>query len=59
MKTKKEVSASDVGEDAAKGNERQLLLPHNGNLWMPGTKPFSDSALESLDLRRAMSIMPQ
>lgn len=59
VKSKKEVSASDVGEDAAKSNQRQLLLPRNGNLWMPGPKPFSDSALESLDLRRAMSIMPQ
>ncbi|KAH6765133.1 P-loop containing nucleoside triphosphate hydrolases superfamily protein [Perilla frutescens var. frutescens] len=59
VKTTKEVSGSDVGGDAAKGNQRQLLLPHNGNLWMPGTQPFPDSALESIDLRRAMSIMPQ
>ncbi|XP_047958181.1 uncharacterized protein LOC125203782 [Salvia hispanica] len=59
VKTKKEVSASNDGEDAAKGSQHQLLMPHNGNLWMPGTQPFPESALKSLGLTRSMSIMPQ
>ncbi|KAI3464358.1 hypothetical protein Pfo_021021 [Paulownia fortunei] len=59
VKNKKEVSASNVGEDAAKSNQGQVLLPHHGNLWLPGTQPFPDSALKSLDFRRAMSFMSQ
>ncbi|XP_042035841.1 uncharacterized protein LOC121782173 [Salvia splendens] len=59
VKTKKEVSASNDGEDAAKGSQHELLMPHNGNLWMPGTQPFPESALKSLGLTRSMSIMPQ
>ncbi|KAL0360060.1 UNVERIFIED_CONTAM: hypothetical protein Sradi_3690500 [Sesamum radiatum] len=60
VKNKKEVSdASDVGEDGAKSNQGQVLLPHHGNLWLPGGQPFPDSALKSLDFRRAMSFMSQ
>ncbi|KAL0314143.1 UNVERIFIED_CONTAM: Deoxycytidine kinase [Sesamum angustifolium] len=60
VKNKKEVSdASDVGEDAAKNNQGQVLLPHHGNLWLPAGQPFPDSALKSLDFRRAMSFMSQ
>ncbi|KAK4413353.1 Deoxycytidine kinase [Sesamum alatum] len=54
VKNKKEVS-SDVGEDAVNSNQRQVLLPHHGNLWLAGGQPFPDSALKSLDFRRAMS----
>ncbi|KAL0437939.1 UNVERIFIED_CONTAM: Deoxycytidine kinase [Sesamum latifolium] len=57
VKNKKEVS--DVGEDGAKSNQGQVLLPHHGNLWLPGGQPFPDSALKSLDFRRAMSFMSQ
>ncbi|KAG8378447.1 hypothetical protein BUALT_Bualt08G0138200 [Buddleja alternifolia] len=58
VKKKKEVPGSSVEDDAGKSN-RQVLLPHNGNLWMPGTQPLPDSALKSLDFRRAMSFMSQ
>ncbi|XP_075497063.1 uncharacterized protein LOC142534045 [Primulina tabacum] len=53
VKVNKEISASNTGEDATKSNHPQVLLPHNGNLWMPGTQPFPSSALKSLDFRRS------
>ncbi|KAI3460676.1 hypothetical protein Pfo_017339 [Paulownia fortunei] len=59
VKKKKEVSASNVGEDAVKSNQPPVLLPHHGNLWMPGTQSFPDSALKPLDFRQAMSLMSQ
>ncbi|GER37831.1 deoxycytidine kinase [Striga asiatica] len=59
-KEKEEVAASDAGEKGAKSNKGQVLLPPHGDLWLPGTQPFSDSALKSLDFRRAISsFMPQ
>ncbi|GFP81409.1 deoxycytidine kinase [Phtheirospermum japonicum] len=58
VKKNQEVSVSDVGEKSKEGH--QVLLPHHGNLWMPGTQPFPDSALKSLDFSRALSsFMPQ
>lgn len=57
VKNKKEVPAQESASRSS--NQPSVLLPHNGNLWMPGTKPFPDSALSSLDFRRAMSITPQ
>ncbi|KAL7156121.1 hypothetical protein ABFS83_03G121400 [Erythranthe nasuta] len=58
VKNKKEVPCPNIGEEASrKSDQRQVLMPHNGNLWMPGTQPFPDSALKSLDFRRAMSVM--
>ncbi|CAA0809881.1 P-loop containing nucleoside triphosphate hydrolases superfamily protein [Striga hermonthica] len=59
-KEKEEVPANDGGEKGAKSNKGQVLLPPHGDLWLPGTQPFSDSALKSLDFRRAISsFMPQ
>lgn len=55
VKTKKEVSVSEGDKNAAK---RQVLMP-DGRLWIPGQQPFPDSALKSLDLTQAMSIMPR
>ncbi|KAL8482525.1 hypothetical protein ACS0TY_028630 [Phlomoides rotata] len=51
---KKEVSASNVAEDAEKSNQHRVLLPHHGNLW-----PFPDSALKSLDFRQTTSFTSQ
>ncbi|XP_075496538.1 uncharacterized protein LOC142533596 [Primulina tabacum] len=60
VKRKKEASTSKVGkEDSAKSNQPQVLLPCNGKLWMPGAQTFPNSPLEPLQLRRAMSCMPQ
>ncbi|KAG6422113.1 hypothetical protein SASPL_118676 [Salvia splendens] len=56
VKKKKEVSDSVVGEDTQTSNQPSMLLPHNGNLWMPGQQPFPGSAVE---FRKAMSFMPQ
>ncbi|KAL3641436.1 hypothetical protein CASFOL_016404 [Castilleja foliolosa] len=53
VKKNQELSVSDVGEKGKEGH--QVLLPHHGNLWMPGTKLFPDSALKSLDFSRALS----
>ncbi|KAK6116696.1 hypothetical protein DH2020_049578 [Rehmannia glutinosa] len=59
VKKKKEDSDYTVGENAAKSNQGQIVLPHHGNLWLPGKQPFPDSAIKSLDFRRAMSFMSQ
>ncbi|KAL3830309.1 hypothetical protein ACJIZ3_019111 [Penstemon smallii] len=57
VKKKKEVSDSNVGEYAAvKSNQSQVLLPRDGNLWMPGTQPLPDSALKSF--KQAISFTP-
>ncbi|KAM7507595.1 hypothetical protein LguiA_018048 [Lonicera macranthoides] len=58
VKKKQEVPASKADGGAAKvgGQQPQVLLPHKGGLWVPNQgKPFSESALNSLDFRRAMS----
>ncbi|KAL1534149.1 hypothetical protein AAHA92_30369 [Salvia divinorum] len=56
VKKKKEVSDSVVGQDTRTSNQPSMLLPQNGNLWMPGQQPFPGSAV---DFRKAMSVMPQ
>lgn len=55
VKKKKEEPAEKVGE-AAKNGQPQVMLSHKG-LWMPNEKHFPESALKSLDFRRAMSFM--
>lgn len=55
VKKKKEEPAEKVGE-AAKNGQPQVMLPHKG-LWMRNEKHFPESALKSLDFRRAMSFM--
>ncbi|XP_047945814.1 uncharacterized protein LOC125223257 [Salvia hispanica] len=56
VKKKKEVSDSVIGQDTRTSNQPSVLLPHNGNLWMPGQQPFPGSAV---DFRKAMSFMPK
>ncbi|KAG6409275.1 hypothetical protein SASPL_132310 [Salvia splendens] len=56
VKKKKEVSDSVIGQDTRTSNQPSVLLPHNGNLWMPGQQPFPGSAD---DFRKAMSFMPK
>ncbi|XP_010521145.1 PREDICTED: uncharacterized protein LOC104800120 [Tarenaya hassleriana] len=61
VKKKKETSPEEGGGgNTGKGstNQPQVLLPHNGGLWVPTDgKHFPESALQSLDFRRAMSMM--
>ncbi|KAE8022326.1 hypothetical protein FH972_008134 [Carpinus fangiana] len=55
VKKKNEVPSAEAGEGAT-SNQPQLLMPHHkGGLWVPGGKHFPESALKSLDFRRAMS----
>ncbi|XP_041004407.1 uncharacterized protein LOC121249709 [Juglans microcarpa x Juglans regia] len=54
VKKKKEVPSMEAGEGAS---QPQVLLPHKGGLWVPDGKHFPESALKSLDFRRAMSFM--
>ncbi|KAL2467608.1 P-loop containing nucleoside triphosphate hydrolase superfamily protein [Forsythia ovata] len=58
VKRQKEVSSSEVGEDAPKSDQHHVILPRNDNLWVPGAQHFPESPLKSLDFRRAMSFMP-
>lgn len=58
VKKKQEVHASKADGGVAKvgGQQPQVLLPHKGGLWVPDQgKRFPESALNSLDFRRAMS----
>ncbi|KAL6961994.1 hypothetical protein U1Q18_036951 [Sarracenia purpurea var. burkii] len=57
VKKKKEGPADKVGEAAKSSSPPQVLLPHKGGLWVPDGKHFPESALKSLDFRRAMSFM--
>lgn len=50
---KKQQVLSVEGEKNSQ-NQPQVLLPHEGNLWLPGGKPFPRAPL---DFRRAMSYM--
>ncbi|KAJ7949703.1 Deoxycytidine kinase [Quillaja saponaria] len=56
VKKKNEVPSKEAGE-GHRSDQPQVLLPHSGNLWVPGGKHFPESALKSLDFRRAMSFM--
>ncbi|XP_074273333.1 uncharacterized protein LOC141596947 [Silene latifolia] len=55
VKKGKEVQPPKPGEGAGKDGRPQIILPQNGGLWVPDGKHFPDSALQSLDFRRAMS----
>lgn len=61
VKKKKEVESPKGGEGEAAGvrssQAGNVLLPHKGGLWVPNGKHFPDSALKSLDFRRAMSFL--
>ncbi|XP_065847157.1 uncharacterized protein [Euphorbia lathyris] len=56
VKNRKEVSPPKPGGSSLMGN-RQLLLPPEGGLFFPNDKNFPESALRSLQFRRAMSLM--
>lgn len=56
VKQKQETSPGqcNVGDS----NQPQVLMPHNGGLWIPPDgNQFPGAALQSLDLRKAMSLM--
>lgn len=55
VKKKKEVLSTKAGE-GDKTSQPQIMLPNKGELWLPD-KHFSESALKSLDFRRAMSML--
>ncbi|KAH7568213.1 hypothetical protein JRO89_XS07G0262000 [Xanthoceras sorbifolium] len=58
VKKKKEVQSTKSAEEGGvTDNQPQVLLPHKGGFWLPDGKHFPESALKSLDFRRAMSIM--
>ncbi|KAF7824988.1 Deoxycytidine kinase [Senna tora] len=45
------------GSEGERKSQSQVLLPHKGGLWVPDGKHFPQSALKSLDFRRAMSFI--
>ena len=53
VKKRNEVSSKEGSSQA----QPQVLLPHEGGLWLPDGKPFPQEALKSLDFRRAASFM--
>ncbi|KAG1369907.1 hypothetical protein COCNU_15G002730 [Cocos nucifera] len=54
VKRKKAETSPEAGSEG-KNTTQQILPPREGGLWVPGCGHVSDSALESLDFRRAMS----
>lgn len=58
VKKKKEVQSTKSAEEGGvTASQSQVLLPHKGGFWLPDGKHFPESALKSLDFRRAMSMM--
>ncbi|GKV09082.1 hypothetical protein SLEP1_g20629 [Rubroshorea leprosula] len=57
VKKKKEVSSTTAGEGGPARNQSEVLLPQQGGLWTPDARHFPESALKSLDFRRAMSYL--
>ncbi|KAL3026540.1 hypothetical protein AAZX31_04G236700 [Glycine max] len=49
VKKRNEVSSKEGSSQA----QPQVLLPHEGGLWLPDGKPFPREALKSLDFRQA------
>ncbi|CAH9126289.1 unnamed protein product [Cuscuta epithymum] len=57
VKKKKEVTTTPgFGEFSSKPQQPQVILPHKGELWMPGGK-FSGSPIKSLDFRKTVPSM--
>ncbi|XP_027938909.1 uncharacterized protein LOC114193353 [Vigna unguiculata] len=58
VKKKQEVPSKEgVGDARSSQAQPQVLLPHEGGLWLPDGKPFPQEALKPLDFRRTMSFM--
>ncbi|KOM42907.1 hypothetical protein LR48_Vigan05g051100 [Vigna angularis] len=58
VKKKQEVPSKEgVGDARSSQGQSQVLLPHEGGLWLPDGKPFPQEALKPLDFRRTMSFM--
>ncbi|WVZ01309.1 hypothetical protein V8G54_027378 [Vigna mungo] len=58
VKKKQEVPSKEgVGDARSSQAQSQVLLPHEGGLWLPDGKPFPQEALKPLDFRRTMSFM--
>ncbi|XP_008783380.2 uncharacterized protein LOC103702646 [Phoenix dactylifera] len=56
VKKKKEASSTESATDG-KNQTQQVVLPPKGGLWVPEGSRFPESALKSLDFRRAMSFL--
>ncbi|KAK9758177.1 hypothetical protein RND81_01G212800 [Saponaria officinalis] len=57
VKKGKEAQPPKPGDGAGKDGRPPIILPQKGGLWVPDGKHFPDSALQSLDFRRAMSVV--
>ncbi|XP_072950695.1 uncharacterized protein [Typha angustifolia] len=56
VKKKKSDLSTDTA-DARKSTGHQLVLPHDGGLWVPQGSHIPEAALKSLEFTRAMSFM--
>lgn len=54
-KKKESLTAESETADGDKSINKQIVLPHGGGLWVPGSSPLPESALKSFDFRRTMS----
>ncbi|XP_077241415.1 uncharacterized protein LOC143881949 [Tasmannia lanceolata] len=56
VKKKKEVPSPNAVNDG-KGSSQPMIVPHKSGLWVPEGNHFPESALKSMDFRRAMSFL--
>ncbi|XP_020102776.1 uncharacterized protein LOC109720227 [Ananas comosus] len=56
VKKRKEASTEESASDG-KAKGQQIVLPNSSGLWVPDHNHFPESALKSLDFRRAMSFL--
>ncbi|KAG6526096.1 uncharacterized protein LOC122047361 [Zingiber officinale] len=56
VKKKKEATSAERNSDS-KSKSHNILLPQEGDLWIPKGSCLPESVLKSMDLKRAMSIL--
>ncbi|XXG73561.1 hypothetical protein AAC387_Pa07g2459 [Persea americana] len=57
VKRKKEIPSPDAVSSGGQGSTQPIVMPHKSGLWVPEGNHFPESALKSLDFRRAMSFL--
>ncbi|KAG9444161.1 hypothetical protein H6P81_015501 [Aristolochia fimbriata] len=55
---KKKKDSTDLTDNGKKNENQQIVMPSRSGLWVPDANHFPESALKSLEFRRAMSYLP-
>lgn len=57
VKKKNDTLSPNAGNTDGKGSSQQIVMPNKSGLWVPEGSHFPESALKSLDFRRAVSFL--